>query len=402
MLSDAPISTRTTPAAVEIGWVLAGSLTPAEIAAVQLGRARLEGWLRQWLPEFDWRMPVVQRRELLVPAPAEPMSLVDAAVLERDAGHWDFAFIVTGVPLRSYHKPFMLGAPSQAADVAVLSVARLAPDPSPGEAARESWEETTALRVASLAMHLFGHLNDLDHSAEPNDFMFDLTSESDLDGMRMLSQTDQARLQRHLREVADPRMEERGEARSRLGFYVKAAWVTRREIGSGIRRIAPWQFPFRFSRLTTAAASSLMVLLMTAEAWEVGMTQPLWRVLSLSGMALLGTSYYLLWRQHLLSRLGHRLSEQSVITTVSVSLGVLTGMGVTYGLLFALTWLMAHGLFETEIVQNWVPSARAIAEGHYVSLAGFVASVGIVIGALGASFEQESYFRHTAMLDEET
>ena len=39
---------------------------------------------------------------------------------------------------------------------------------------------------------------------------------------------------------------------------------------------------------------------------------------------------------------------------------------------------------------------------HFLSLAGFIASLGIIIGALGASFEAQVYFRHVAFVDEET
>jgi hypothetical protein len=35
-------------------------------------------------------------------------------------------------------------------------------------------------------------------------------------------------------------------------------------------------------------------------------------------------------------------------------------------------------------------------------MAGFIASLGIAIGALGASFEEHQYFRHIAFIDEET
>jgi hypothetical protein len=251
-------------------------------------------------------------------------------------------------------------------------------------------------------MHLFAHLNDIDHSRNPEDIMFNLTNERDLDRMATLSDKTQRLLHAHLVDVGDPRVEERVKARNRIGFYLKAAWVTRREILAAVRRIQPWQFPLRYSKLTTAAGSSLLVLLMTAEAWELAMTQTVWHVVLLSAAALLGTSSYLVWRQHLLSRLGHHLSEQSVVTTASISIGVFLGMCTTYGLLLLVTWVMAHGLFTRSVILNWVPNVATLTRAHYVSLAGFVGSVGITIGALGASFEQEDYFRHMAMLDEET
>jgi hypothetical protein len=52
---------------------------------------------------------------------------------------------------------------------------------------------------------------------------------------------------------------------------------------------------------------------------------------------------------------------------------------------------------------GWAASLNGeIQAVHYVVLAAFVASLGLLIGALGASFEQHYYFRHVTYIDEET
>ena len=120
--------------------------------------------------------------------------------------------------------------------------------------------------------------------------------------------------------------------------------------------------------------SALLLLLVTAEVWDVGMSQSAAQVIGLSLFALLLTSIYTLIRQRLLVRrqVGS-LSEQTVITNIAIASVVVLGMLTTYGLLFS-----------------------------YVVLAAFVASLGILIGALGASFEEQYHFRHITYIDEET
>ena len=91
------------------------------------------------------------------------------------------------------------------------------------------------------------------------------------------------------------------------------------------------------------------------------------------------------------------------MTNVAISVVVFLGMATTYLVLFLLTLLLSHVLFSHTLVVGWAVSLRGKIEPyHYLIFAAFVASLGIVIGALGASFELPSYFRHIAYVDEET
>lgn len=405
----APAMDTATRAPIEIGWVLVGPIEGRDVAAARAAIELVSARLREGLPEFAWRVVLVQRREVALMQPVDPVALLDIGVLERDAAHWDFAFVVCDAPLRPMDKPFMLGAPSQAVDVAVLSTARLDPAADADQMGGPAHQARFAGRLAALVLHLFGHLNDVPHPEADVDgqaaeagFMTPPRRVEDLDRMVGYSQAGWARLRARLADVADPRIEEASGIRNPLRFFWAALWRNRGEVASGVRRIAPWQFPFRYSRLTTAAMSTLLLLIITAEAWELGMSQPGTRVVVLSLLALLGTSSYVSRRQHMLSRFGTHLTEQSVTTATAVGLGVLLGMATTYVLLFATTWLAATTLFGTELVHHWTVSIPVVRPHHYLTLSGFVASLGLLIGALGASFEQESYFRRVTMLDEET
>lgn len=406
---------------LEVGWVLAGRFDEADRRAAALARQKMRTYLRETFPPFDWHFPTVARREMAAEGPAEPVDLIDYGVAERDALRWDFALVITQADLKSYFKPYALGVPSQAVSVAVASTARIDPEALPafpGErrlsdrfpegpaAGGEPPERHEVLghRLYALAMHLFGHLGGLDHARDPTHFMFAPRAISDLDCMSSYADEAQAELLEELHEVADVRLEERSQhPRQRVLFYVRAAWQERGDICSAIVGVRPWAFPLHFSRLTTAAASTLMVLITTAEAWELGMTQPFWRVALLSMVSLGGTSAYLVGHQRLLNRRRTpRLSEQRVVASTAVIAAVTLGMATTYVLLFGLTLAIGFAFFSEALVEGWAASAPDIGPARYLSLAGFVAALGLAIGALGASFEEQGYFRHVAFADEET
>ena len=389
---------------IEVGWVLAGPMENTDRQALQEAHHTTLQWLRETFPAFRWQMPVVQRKEVNLDVRSTPISLIDMGVAERDARKWDFVFVVTTSDLTSYYKPFALAVPSQPLNVAALSTARLDTGAGLHPLEEEHHIQLLARRLHALVLHQFGHLNDLEHSDDPEDLMYDLNTAEDLDAMQRLSEASSEALYQELATEADLRLEERVQkVRQRWRFYLRASWINRDDIWGAVRHLHPWQFPLRFSRLTTAAFSTLLILITTAEAWDLGTSQPLFLVTVLSVLTLVGTSYYILKQQQLLvRRRKDRPSEQRVVAHLSIVLAVFSGMAATYLMLFCVTLLVALTFFSLDLVQSWISTEGPLARSHYLHLAGFVASMGLLIGSLGASFEEQTYFRHVAFVTEET
>lgn len=391
---------------IEIGWIIAGPLDAADERAVQAARAQMQAWLSERFPAFTWQLPIARRREAVTPGSrVEPIELIDLGVVERDAQRWDYALVVTGLDLASYFKPYALATPSLAVSVAALSTARIDPVTTAAEVPHDERVATMTRRIRALAFHLFGHLNDLPHTDDPANWMCNPRAVADLDHMDGYEDDALLQLADAFEDVADVRLEESGRYRGREAlFFAKAVLKGLPDIVSAVAEAKPWLYPFRLSRLTTAAASTLVILVITAEAWDLGMSQPTGRVVAFSCLALFGTSTYLLKRQQLLARRRTpRPSEQRVVSTTAIVLSLLLGMLTTYVLLFGVTLLLAETFFSAKLAAEWAASVeRTIGFGDYLRMAGFVASLGLVIGSLGASFEARGYVRHIAYIDEET
>ena len=393
---------------VVVGWVQAGPLDEAQREAFKLARALVRRALRKELPGFSWAFPLVRRRDLVAGSEtAEPISLLDAAATERRLGGWDFALLVTAADLHAWYRPFALATPSQALDAAVLSLARLDLNPHDRAAEPVARAATLAHRLAALTLHAFGHLNGLDHEADRGAVMHAPRTPSDLDESSLsFTDANRAEIDQEIADVADPRMEEES-AFERLGdvaFALKAVLLNWADIVDTVLQIRPWRFPFQLSKLTTAAFSTLVVLIMTAEAWDLGARQPAGLIVAMSLVAILGTSGYLVRKQNLLAwRHGQARSEQHVVQAVSILLALGLGMATTWALLFGTTMLLGSLLFDGTIVSGWAANLGGPVEAHNrIVFAGFVAALGLGVGALGASFEDQTYFRHVAYVDEET
>ena len=379
---------------VEIGWILVARLGDEARRAVLKARADFRDYLAALYPEFEWRCPILEVGGEGEGAD-EPVVRLQQAASHRDAQAWDFALVVTDRDLRSYYKSHALGVPSKALGVAVLSTARLR---GPGHQIDEA---RLATRVRALGLHLFGDLNGLWHRDDATAWMVEPGDAEALDSMEEFSEDERNLLRGALVEVADRRLEERPGRSSVCRFYARALWERRREVAEAVFQARPWEFPLRLSRLTTAAVSALFILLLTAEVWDLASSQGLPGIAALSVSCLTMTTLFVLTRQKLFPRLSRRRTEQAAVAHASVVITVSLGLLTTYALLATLVLLAGAALFDSPLLARWAPAGGADSQ-HLIAVAGFVAAVGIVIGALGASLEANHYFQHIIYADEET
>lgn len=384
--------------------MLAGYFDSADRRAVARARAQVEERLRATFQSFQWRVVQIDAVDTPLSAREEPTRLLDEGVAERDRRRWDFVLVITAADLVAHQKADTIATPSRALGVAVLSTCRIDPRFAGEDLPEEQRIETMARRVEQVALHVLGHLAGADHSEEATCVMHRSSRVEDLDHAHEYCASAREQMMSALEEVADVRLEEaapRSPRRTTL-FFLRALVLNLRPFVQAVRHMKPWLFPFRLSKLTTAAISTLLVLATTAEAWDVANANAGPVLAALPLVVLLGTSAYLIRRQRLvLGQVGQR-TEQGVVTEASVWMAVAIGMATTFAMLFALTLLIGVFLYPDALVSGWVTqSGPASVVPLHVRLAILAASLGLLIGALGATFEAPSYLRHVAYVDEE-
>lgn len=396
---------------IEIGVIVAGKLDAIDAKAAKLAVEQTDARLTELFPGFQFDFFEIKRPELtpsmtMNAGRVEPSLLLQQAVEERDAKHWDFAFVLTGAELTGNYSSYCFAALSRPLDAAVISLSLIDPQALGVEVENFERVERIARRLSRLMLHALGHLTGLPKSDHPNDLLYHPPSAAALDMMAGINDDDRERQRAALLEIADQRLEEgAGRAMTKPWFAVRAAWINRREIAEAIRAARPWEFPQRLSRLTIASFSTLAILFMTAEAWDLALAQSIRRIVILFFCSLIATTIYVVVRQQLLVRRRHRRSEQSVVTSFSALGIVLVGMLTTWAALFFVGTCVGIALFPGDLVATWAGStvndARQLAWFDWPVMAMFTASLGLLIGALGASFESQHYFRHIIFVDEE-
>lgn len=386
---------------IEIGLIYTGKPRDAAFSRMEQTRDRLLQNLSAAFPEYRWILTVRCRDRRSTEARIEPTDLLQLGSEERDAHEWDFAIVVTPRDLVSHYHQFSLAVVSRSLDLAVVSLSRL----NAGEQSNGQHDEDLESRLQRLILHVLGHLNGLSDDDDRANVMFHPADADDLAEPAGFADSQIESLRKNLQQIADLRLEEQEDAeRSYLwSFYLRSMWINRHEIVDALWQARPWEFPIRLARLTAAAVSSALLLLITAETWDVALNQSPGAVGLLISFALLLTTGFVVKRQHLLvSRRKRRVTEQAVIANVAAVGIVFIGMATTAVLLFSLALAAGVSLFPPELVESWAASAHVSCDFPcYLQMATFVASIGILIGSLGASFEEQHHFRHIVLVDEE-
>ncbi len=390
---------------VEIGWIIAGKLDEVDLKAVHQAHKDTLAYLQETFPEFEWRIPLLRRDELVTSLNIEPATLLDDALTERNFRHWDATILITAADLVSLYKPGALGVLSRSLEAIIVSTRRIDPRRETVMADDEQREKAMAVRVRALVLFALGRLWGLSNEEDPSNWMHPTDTINDLDKPNHWTEEQIELLKQSLHNVADVRLEETSSSsRQRpLYFYISSAWINRGQILQAVRKAEPWKFPFRLSRLTAASVSAMFILLVTAEVWELGMVQHWALVFTFALVVTILTTWYVLIRQGLLvQRQRQRLTEQNVVTNLCTVTIVLLGIVTTHLLLFSLTLILGGLLYQPSLLAKWAESVKEeINWFHYLMVAGLVATLGILVGALGASFEGNRYFRHVTFVDEE-
>lgn len=385
---------------IEIGWLLVKPLDKPDREAARRAAERCREYLATTFPDFDWQLTLVGPREFGIVRQASIVATLEQGALERDARGWDFVCVVTGADLDAHYKSYTFAATARSLSAAALSTFRIDPEFSESEMGEAERAGRMAHRIAALFLETLLLLNGVHRS----DATRNLDKPQDLDQAPPYDEEQVALMNAALAPVADVRVEERSTAPlSTFRFYVSTILANPRAIAGAVRQAHPWLLPVRLSRLTAAAFSALVLLMITAEVWELGLTRSWPTVVGTSVASWLGTTTYVLQRQLLgLRRSGLRLIEHTVQSRVAMTVIIGIGMLAAYLLLFVTSFAVGALLFDDRLLSSWAPAlSGGVTWGSRAALSGTVAAMGLVVGALGASFERQDHFRHVAEVDEE-
>ena len=325
-----------------------------------------------------------------------PLRFLEMGLAEKLERNLPFLLIVTEVDLSSSSLAYTLALPSQLTNIAVLSTQRLDP---------EFWGdppdlERAARRLASLMLHCFGHLNALPHANEPTNVMYALEGVEDLDGMTLLNADQLAQISRTL-----PR-EARGRStrEDKPGFVLRMLLENTGAIAQAVVRANPFRLLTMMPTMLAAAMSVIVVLLFSAETWDVASAVSVPQIATFSLMCL-ASAAFVLYRAFafdtLLSR-DRRITESGIVTMAATILCLVLTLLLMFVLFGGLMYIVIITVFPERLMESWPGTGGATTGVDHLKLSLFLAAMGVLAGSLGGRSDSRDLVRGVLFITEET
>jgi predicted Zn-dependent protease len=334
--------------------------------------------------------------------PRRPSDFLDEASLRMVEGPYDVVVVITDVALVSHRHRIVPGLASPLANVIVISVRRLLLTPR-GEPRYNLDDDIIHGNAATLLLHLMGHVLGLGHSRDERDvmspFWFDATRKTP----EGFAEASQAHLTHLVRKR--PRRERlRQGSLQTLAFHTVTALRHFGEVLPPLLRNRAPLLPLTLPGLATAAVVPALVLVFSAETWDVGVNMTNTAAFLFTLISVLAATVYLTLVQNLFFPHKEKrvLTEHLALLNVSVFLAMLFAVLGLFVMLAALMLAVQLFIFPADLITAWPTLEDPVVTGvDQVRIASFISAVGVVTGALAGGLESRAAIRHLALFMEE-
>ncbi len=345
--------------------------------------------------DATWQVDCPEPDPLPDGAPRRPSEFLDEAALHMVKRPYDLVVVVTDVPLTTRAEKSVAGLASPLARVVVVSTRRLLRSPGQ-EAVRTLDSEPVRWNAATLLVHLLGHVFGASHQDDGvmAPFSFDPTR-------RSIPSFD-ADIKSHLRRIATSIPEEevsRGRLR-RLAFHAVSLVRNPGTVLSTLLQSRAPLLPFSLPRLSTAAVTPTLILVFSAEAWDVGLNLTNLTTSLFAVGSIIVAAIHLLYVQRLSfpRERSQVITEHMALVNVTVFLILIVAMMGLFVLVGSIMLLIELAVFPPNLMTNW-PSLEDPTVGFVdlVRVGGFISTLGVLSGALAGGIENRMALRHLAL-----
>jgi len=352
--------------------------------------------------ETGWRFHASEATHLADGRPRRPAEFLDEATERMVDGPYDVVVVVTDVALRSRRERFVPGLASEVSRVAVISTRRLRRGPRT-QPRRPLDDAAVRWNGATLLCHLLGHVFGADHRPGSDGVMVPFDFEPDRRALPPVEAAVGAALDRVANRDRTADRQRPGRL-GRLWIHLVSAARHPGQIVRGLRQSRAPLLPLSLPKLATAALTPTLVIVFSAEAWDVGVhlddvTAGLFAVASV-----LAAAGYLLFAHRLLFPRdpGSALTEHAALVNVVVSLVLVLAMAGLFALVCTIILLIEVVVFPPNLMANW-PSLEdpAIGLADLVRTAAFISTIGVLSGALAGGIESRTIVQHLTLFRDE-
>ncbi len=336
--------------------------------------------------------------------PLKPSAFLEEAGQQLAEGPFDMVVVITDSPLVSRRKLASAGLASDVCRIVVISTRQLRSTPR-GSSEYSLDAPALSRNAASLLLHLIGHVSRLPHSGPgEQDVMAPFAFRENRGPEIFYSQDHQQKLRKRAEDL--PERELRGgNLLDTFVFHLLMLGRHPLQVLRTLLRNRSILLPLSLPGLATAAVAPGLLLVFTAEIWDVGLnmgnlTATLYAILSIAGASL-----YLVKVQSLFLPRKNKftVTEHLAVANSIVFLSIMMACIGLFLLVGGLMLLIQLYIFPADLIQTWPTLDQAdVSLGDQIRLASFISTVGVTTGALAGGLESRTVIQHLALFLDET
>ncbi|WP_433624027.1 hypothetical protein [Halomicrococcus sp. NG-SE-24] len=327
-----------------------------------------------------------------------PSEFLDRATHQMVEGPYDLILVVTDVPLVSSKERFVPGLASPLARVAIVSTNNLRSAPR-NEPRRSLEDDAVRWNTATLVVHLVGHMLGARHRDADGGVMEPFQFDPDRRAVPPIDADVERYLHRIAAELSAAEARPRGPV-ERLAFHAASAVRNPGRILQALGNSRAPLLPLSLPKLSTAALAPTLVIVFSAESWDVGFHMTNVTAALFAAVSIFTATLYLLFVQNLsFPRKRHRIvTEHTALVNVTVFFVLLLAMVGLFGLVWAIILVIELVVFPPNLMSNW-PSLEEPTVGFIdlVRTGAFISTIGVLSGALAGGLESRIIVSHLAL-----
>lgn len=336
--------------------------------------------------------------------PLKPSAFLEEASQHMAEGPFDMVVVITDSPLVSRRKLASAGLASDVCRILVISTRQLRVTPR-GSSQYSLDAPAVRWNSASLLLHLVGHVSHLQHSARgKQDVMAPFSFREQRGPDLTYSEAHREQLKKRAEDL--PERELRGG--NLLDTFVFHLLMMGRHPLNVLRTLVRNRsilLPLSLPGLATAAVAPGLLLVFTAEIWDVGLnmgnlTATLYAILSIAGASL-----YLVKVQSLFlpRKDKHTVTEHLAVANGIIFLSIMMACIGLFLLVGGLMLVIQLYIFPADLIQTWPTLDQSeVSLGDQIRLASFISTVGVTTGALAGGLESRTVIQHLALFLDRT
>lgn len=348
---------------------------------------------------IPWFFDIADKVKLENDNPRNASNFLDRASLKMAEGPYDMLCVVTDVPLTSSKNTVQPGLSSEVTRMMVISTKQFIHTGRKKDS-RDLAQTDVRLNISTLFLHLAGHILGLKHRAAGDSrIMRPFRYNEDITGMPSYTSSERAYLKKYSDKMPDRELKNGNP----LETFIFHLLMTFRHPGKFFKPLLRnWAIllPFSLPNLATAAVAPALILIFTAETWDVGLGMTNGTAAFFAIISIMFASFYLVRVQNLFLPMKEKriLTEHLAVANCVIYTSIFLACIGLFIMVGGLMMIIEVYVFPANLITTW-PSLNKpeVDMIDKIRLAVFISTVGVTTGALAGGLENRTLIQELAL-----